>query len=78
MRGCDPKKVLVGAAEVVDWNRRMLGKGAGAQEIRIDWTELMRFKRTLTEPVPNQTKQSMNKFGIAKFHGRARFVGPKT
>ena len=23
----DPKKVLVGAAEVIDWNRRMEGKG---------------------------------------------------
>ena len=26
-RGCDPKKVLVGAAELVDWNRRMKGRG---------------------------------------------------
>jgi glutathione reductase (NADPH) len=24
LRGCDPKKVLVWAAELVDWNRRML------------------------------------------------------
>src|ERR1700694_556729 len=27
LRGCDPKKVLVGAAEVADWTRRMKGKG---------------------------------------------------
>ena len=27
LRGCDPKKVLVGAADVVDWLRRMEGKG---------------------------------------------------
>ena len=26
-RGCDPKKVLVGAAELIDWNKRMHGKG---------------------------------------------------
>src|SRR5256886_11843942 len=25
LRGCDPKKVLVGAAELADWNRRMRG-----------------------------------------------------
>ena len=23
LRGCDPKKVLVGAADLVDWSRRM-------------------------------------------------------
>ena len=27
LRGCDPKKVLVGAAELVDWQRRMKGHG---------------------------------------------------
>jgi len=32
LRGCDPKKVLVGAAEAVDWTRRMKGKGIQANE----------------------------------------------
>src|ERR1700746_1591742 len=27
LRGCDPKKVLVGAADVVDWVSRMNGNG---------------------------------------------------
>ena len=27
LRGCDPKKVLVGAAEVIDLIKRMEGKG---------------------------------------------------
>ena len=44
LRGCDPKKVLVGAADVVDWARRMQGKGLGDDGVRIDWPELMRFK----------------------------------
>ncbi len=30
LRGCDPKKVLVGVAELVDWSRRMQGKGIRA------------------------------------------------
>src|SRR6266404_6883963 len=76
LRGCDPKKVLVGAAEVIDWNRRMQDKGVQVQQTRIDWPELMRFKRTFTEPVPKQTEQWMHESGIATFHGRARFVGP--
>jgi glutathione reductase (NADPH) len=48
LRGCDPKKVLVGAAEAVDWIRRMKGKGIQAEKLQIDWPELMRFKRSFT------------------------------
>jgi len=49
LRGCDPKKVLVGATEVTDWARRMKGKGVRAEQLLIDWQELMRFKRSFTE-----------------------------
>src|SRR5580692_11586417 len=65
LRGCDPKKVLVDAAEVVDWIRRMKGKGISAEEIRIDWQELMRFKRSFTEPVPKNREEGFAKAGIA-------------
>ena len=27
LRGCDPKKVLVGRAELIDWHHRMESKG---------------------------------------------------
>jgi len=74
LRGCDPKKVLVGAAEVIDWIRRMEGKGVQAERLGIDWQELMRFKRSFTEPVPTQREEGFSKLGIATFHGRARFV----
>jgi glutathione reductase (NADPH) len=76
LRGCDPKKVLVGAAEAFDWMRRMKGKGIQAADLQIDWPELMRFKRSFTEPVPNRREEGFAKAGIAAFHGRARFVGP--
>src|SRR6266852_7213212 len=78
LRGCDPKKVLVGAAEAVDWVRRMKGKGIRAEELQIDWQELMRFKRSFTEPVPKNREEGFAKAGIAAFHGRARFVGPSS
>lgn len=76
LRGCDPKKVLVGAAEALDRVRRMKGKGIRAEDVRIDWQELMRFKRSFTEPVPKKQEEGFAKAGIATFHGRARFVGP--
>jgi glutathione reductase (NADPH) len=78
LRGCDPKKVLVGAAEVVDWVRRMTGKGIRAEQLAIDWQELMRFKRSFTEPVPKRSEEAFVKAGITAIHGRARFVGPST
>ena len=78
LRGCDPKKVLVGAAEAVDWARRMKGKGIQAARLQIDWPELMRFKRSFTEPVPKRREDGFAKAGIAAFHGRARFAGPTT
>jgi len=78
LRGCDPKKVLVGVAELVDWNRRMTGKGVRAEPTHLDWAELIRFKRTFTDPVPENREHSFVEAGIAPFHGRARFTGPRT
>ncbi len=78
LRGCDPKKVLVGAADAVDWVRRMKGKGIRPEDLRIDWQELMRFKRSFTGPVPKNQEEGFAKAGIVAFHGRARFVGPSS
>src|ERR1035438_3134980 len=78
LRGCDPKKVLVGAAESVDWTRRMKGKGIRAAKLQIDWPELMRFKRAFTEPVPKRREDEFAKAGIAAFHGAARFAAQTT
>jgi len=78
LRGCDPKKVLVGAAGSVDWIHRMKGKGIQASKLRVDWPELMRFKRSFTEPVPKRREDDIAKAGITAVHGRARFTGPTT
>lgn len=78
LRGCSPKKVLVGAAEATDWIRRMRNKGIDAKDVKIDWSELMRFKRSFTEPVPKNREETYRKDGIAAIHGRAHFAGPNT
>jgi glutathione reductase (NADPH) len=76
LRGCDPKKVLVGATEALDWIRRLQGKGVRTDGSAVDWPELMRFKRSFTDPVPGNREKSLTRAGIELFHGRARFVGP--
>lgn len=77
LRGCDPKKVLVGAAELIDWHRRMKGRGI-VGDAAIDWGELMAFKRTFTDPVPHDREATFRKAGVAMYHGVARFTGPDT
>jgi glutathione reductase (NADPH) len=76
LRGCDPKKVLVGASELIDWVRRMHERGVYADDVRIEWPELMRFKRSFTVPLPGHQERRLAEVGIHVFHGRASFVGP--
>ena len=77
LRGCDPKQVLFGAAELVDWNRRMKGRGVSG-DAAIDWPGLMRFKRTFTDPVPREREKDFAEEGIAAFHARVRFLDGST
>src|SRR5690242_18124685 len=77
LRGCDPKKVLVGAAELTDWNRRMTGRRVAGQA-EISWPDLLRFRRTFADPGPAARWQVLAKAGIATYCGPARFVGPDT
>ncbi len=76
LRGCDPKKILVGAVEVIDRAHRMNGKGIRAERVGMKWPELMRFKRSFTGPVPKQREKRFANAQIRTFHGRARFVSP--
>lgn len=77
LRGCDPKKMLVAGAEVIDAERRMSGNGVEG-EVRINWPDLMRFKRSFTDPVPEKHEHRYHEKGIDTFHGAAQFTGPNT
>src|SRR5437870_9138699 len=76
LRGCDPKKVLVSAAAAADRARLLSAKGVRPDNLAIDWPELIRFKRSFTDPVPEQLKASLAHAGIVTFENTARFVGP--
>jgi glutathione reductase (NADPH) len=78
LRGCDPKKVLVGLAELVDWGRRLQGSGVSAPAPTLAWSDMIAFKRTIIEHVPTDVDNGFREAGITALHGRARFVGPTT
>ena len=59
LRGCNPNKVLMGAAEVITRSADMQGKGI-TQGRRFDWPDLIRFERIFTEPVSMSPKRAFN------------------
>ena len=50
-------------------------KGVAGRSAAIRWSELQRFKRTFTDPVPEDAEAGLTKAGVRTFHGRARFMG---
>lgn len=77
LRGCDPKKMLVGVTDALDWASRVGDKGLRSDSLTIDWPELMAFKRTFTDVVPDRVQDSLASIGVETLHGAARFVGPQ-
>lgn len=75
LRGCEPKKVLFTAAEVVERARGQAGSGPEGS-LRLDWASLVAFKRTFTDDVPGRVEASLSESGVALLHGAARFVAP--
>lgn len=76
-RGCDPKKILVGAAEIVARASQMQSKGIQTPPT-LDWSALIRFKKTFTDPVPANTEAKYEELGVSMFHGTAIFVDTNT
>lgn len=77
LRGCDPKKMLIGGAEAADHAWRMKGHGVDG-DIRLEWPGLMAFKRSFTYPIPVKNQHRYAEKGIDTFHGHARFTGPNS
>lgn len=78
LRGCDPKKILVGVADALDLAQRLRGKGVRASDLGIDWRELIAFERSFTEPVPLEREEQFAKNGIEALRGHARFHDEQT
>ena len=74
LRGSDAKKILISGTEAIDAETRMRGHGVTG-EARIDWRDLMMFKRSFTDAVPRNRERDFAENGIDAFHGVARFTG---
>lgn len=74
LRGCNPKKVLVRAAELIDWAQRSDGDLIYAGTPRIDWKQLIGFTKSFTEPVPRKTVDKYDALGVTLFEGTPEFT----
>lgn len=72
LRGCDPKKILVGAAEIIDQANKM--KGIGIQgDSSINWKDLMAYKNDFVAKMPKGVEKGYEKAGVDMYHGAASF-----
>ncbi|MDY0341576.1 MAG: NAD(P)/FAD-dependent oxidoreductase [Coriobacteriia bacterium] len=75
LRGCEPKKVLFTAAEVVERSQSQAGNGLEGV-LDIDWSSLLAFKRTFTDDVPTNIEAWLSGSGVTLLHGAASFTAP--
>ncbi|MCZ6521952.1 MAG: NAD(P)/FAD-dependent oxidoreductase [Bacteroidetes bacterium] len=73
LRGCDPKKILIGATEIVDRKNKMVGKGLQGS-ISINWADLMQYKNEFTSNVPANLEKGYSRNGVVMYHGEATFT----
>jgi len=77
LHGCEPKKVMADAAETVERFNNATGSGP-AGSAKLDWVELMRFKRTFTDDLPDKIRKHYENLGIHTFTATGSFAGPST
>ena len=77
LRGCDPKKVIIGATEVRDFAQRLKGKGIDTIP-NINWKDIMAFKQTFVDEMPRKIEKGYKKNGIDTFHSSATFRNENT
>ena len=76
LAGCNPKKVLVRATEVLDLVRRASEHGISTGDVEIDWSRVIDRQHRFTDKVPERTEESLVSEGIELVRGTARFLGP--
>lgn len=72
LRGCDPKKILVGAAEIIDRANKMRGIGIEG-DLTINWQDLMAYKNEFVSKMPEGVMKGYEKAGVDMYHGAASF-----
>lgn len=74
LRGCNPKRTLAGAAELLYRTRGMNIRGVKGS-LELNWNKLIDFKDELTKDISSMHERKFAESGIDMFHGLVRFAG---
>ena len=77
LRGCDPKRVMVGVAEAVDAVDRLADRGLCGRAT-VEWAELADFVGTFVDDKPAESLAALREAGVTAYTGRARFTGERS
>ncbi|MCP9235596.1 NAD(P)/FAD-dependent oxidoreductase [Lewinella sp. JB7] len=77
LRGCDPKLVLHAAAETMHRLHNLRGKGF-TSDPDFSWPDLMEWKRSFTEPIPENSQERMRENGVEVYESYATFIDAHT
>lgn len=73
LRGCDPKKIMLGATEVKDFASR-LHQNQISEIPAINWEEAMKFKQEFVDSMPPKIEKGYEKSGVETYHQSAKFI----
>lgn len=77
LRGCDPKKVIIGATEVRDFAQRLKGNGIDTVP-EVIWEDIMSFKQSFVDAMPPKIEKGYKNKNIDTYHTSAKFVSDNT
>ncbi|WP_424493169.1 dihydrolipoyl dehydrogenase family protein [Salinimicrobium sp. GXAS 041] len=74
LRGCDPKKIMLGPTEVKHLADNLHEKQI-SEVPAIYWQEAMKFKQDFVDAMPPKIEKGYKHNDIDTYHGAARFIG---
>lgn len=77
LRGCDPKKVLIGPTEINYHAEHLQGKGIDDVP-EINWADVKAFKQKFVDEMPPKIERAYEEKGITMYHKTARFLSEDT
>lgn len=72
-RGCDPKKVLLNASEIIARTTDLAAVGI-TEVAKIDWQALQKFKEKFVSAMPISTEDNLDDAGIKMYHQSPEFL----
>lgn len=78
LHGCNPKKVLVRAIEVLHEVQHAGDHGIRTGSVKIDWNAVIDRKTSFTESVTERSEEALQRAGIDYIRAPARFGSPES